>query len=88
MWGHTQAPASVLPRWHPPRLGHQEVGKGLVLTCYDQLGVEELGVRFQLVIVDVTGLGVDLGEEEEGSVTLVRVKIKCSTILQEGVLAA
>lgn len=62
--------------------------RGLILTCYDQLGVEELGVCFQLVIVDVTSFGVDLGGEEEDSVTLVWVKIKCSTIIQKGVLGA
>ena len=66
----------------------REVGKGLILTCYDQLGVEEAGVLLQPVVVDVTGLGVDLGEEEEGSATLVWVKISCSVIPQEGVLGA
>lgn len=41
----------------------------MILTCYDQLGVEEPGILLQLVIVDVASLGVDLGEEEEGSGT-------------------
>lgn len=66
----------------------REVGKGLILTCYNQLGVEEAGVLLQTVIVNVTGLGVDLGEEEEGSATLAWVKISRSAILQERVPAA
>lgn len=66
----------------------REVGKSLILTCYDQLGVEEAGILLQSVVVDVTSLGVDLGEEEEGSATLVWVKISCRVILQEGVLGA
>lgn len=54
----------------------------MILTCYDQLGVEEAGVLLQLVVVNVASLGVDLGEEEEGSATLAWVKISHSTILQ------
>lgn len=55
---------------HPhPGCATREVGTGVILTCYDQLGVEEPGVLLQLVIVDVTSLGVDLQEEEEGSAT-------------------
>lgn len=55
---------------HPqPGCATREVGTGVILTCYDQLGVEELGILLQLVVVDVPGLGVDLGEEEEGSAT-------------------
>lgn len=74
---------------HPhPGCVSTEVGRGLILTCYDQLGVEEAGILLQPVVVDVTGLGVDLGEEAEGSATLVRVKISCSTVLQEGVPGA
>lgn len=66
----------------------REVRESLILTCYDQLGVEEAGVLLQPVVVDVTSLGVDLGEEEEGSATLVWVKISCRVIPQEGVLGA
>ena len=65
-----------------------EVSTGWRLTCYDQLGVEEAGVLLQPVVVDVTSLGVDLGEEEEGSATLGWVKISCSVITQEGVPGA
>lgn len=73
---------------HPqPGCAPREVGTGVILTCYDQLGVEEPGILLQLVIVDVTSLGVDLGEEEEGSATRL-VKISCSAVLQEGMLAA
>lgn len=53
---------------HPhPGCATREVRAGVILTCYDQLGVEEPGVLLQPVIVDVTSLGVDLGEE--GSAT-------------------
>lgn len=55
-------------RSHPhPGCATREVRAGVILTCYDQLGVEEPGVLLQPVIVDVTSLGVDLGEE--GSAT-------------------
>lgn len=55
---------------HPqPGCATREVGTGVIPTCYDQLGVEEPGILLQLVIVNVTSLGVDLGEEEEGSAT-------------------
>lgn len=68
-----------------PHLGCviREVWEGLILTCYDQFGVEEAGVLLQPVVVNVTSLGVDLGEEEEGSGTWV--KISCSVSLQEEV---
>lgn len=51
---------------HHPSCATKEVGTGVILTGYDQLGVEEPGILLQLVIIDVTSLGVDLGEEEEG----------------------
>lgn len=71
---HTPSGVVVLEvsSWHPhPGPATREVGTGVILTCYDQLGVEEPGILLQLVIVDVTSLGVDLGEEEEGSATLL-----------------
>lgn len=83
----TRALLALGSHFHPGCVT-REVSKSLILTCYDQLGVEEAGVLLQPVIVDVTGLGVHLGEEEEGSATLVWVKISCRVIPQEGVLGA